>query len=1236
MNTVKITINGQEIITENNKTILEVVREHNIDDIPHLCYDPKLPPYGSCYLCVVEIEGLNKLVPSCCNPVSNGMVIHTDNERIRDSRKMALEFLLSNHYADCIGPCKQTCPAGVDIQGYIGLMSMGKYREAVRLIKKNNPLPLVCGRVCVRECEVSCRRNKVDEPLGIDYLKRYASDIDMEDPWTPEVPEKNGKKVAVVGGGPSGLTCAYYLILKGYDVTIFEKHERLGGMLLWGIPEYRLPKEVLAREIKWITDLGVKVKTGTSIGKDFTIDSLFKDGFNSIYLALGAQGANKMRVPEEDSTKEVISGIDFLYNSQFPGRVSIFGTVVVVGGGNTAIDAARTALRYGAKKVIILYRRTRQEMPANNMEIEAAIHEGIEIIFLSAPVKLVKEEGILKGIECIKMGLGEPDSSGRRRPVPVSGSEYVLDCDFVISAIGQQVELDGLEKDERLNITKWNTISTDMNSFETSIPGVFAGGDVATGPAVAIDAIAHGHMAAESIDEFLKTGKVTPVKKEFFSSKDVFGEISESEFTDYEKIKREIMPELPPEKRIKTFEEVELGYSPEQAEHEASRCLTCGCSALFDCKLKQYATEYNIDISKFIGEVRKYKVDGRHPFITLDPNKCISCGRCVRTCAQILNVSALGFVYRGFKSVVKPAMEKELLETGCINCGNCISACPTGAITEKSVLKKPGPWVTEKVPSICSFCSSGCNLTFNAVTEDIFSVENGEDTTHNRGYLCARGRFGYRYLLDKGRLLKPMVRHNGTLSESSWDEALDITAGKIKHIIHTYGPEAVAIFGSPKMSNEELYLLQKFARAGLKTNNVHTFTGMLNGIEQDSLDYSFGITASTATTDVLETSDVIVVINSDLTEENLIMELKIKEAVKKGVKLVVINSGDIHLTKYSNLWLDSRRGTNTVLLNGIMNELIEKGNIDKDFIKRENFEIFKQSINQFNLDYTSRITGVDKNNLLAFCELMRSKNVTVIYNIDSHKEKARGDLKAIGNLLMVTGKIGREKHLILVRDYCNSAGLPDMGFMPYYLPGYIKYGEREKIDNLSKKWNLNLHDIFKPVDLLKKMKNNEIKAALVFGENPLCEGKNIEYIRNLEFLMVHDYFITETAEKADIILPSSVYIETEGSFTACDGRIQKFNKIFNSKTGLENWQIIKRLAEKLNIELKYTSPDEIFNEIKEISTLDNKEKVFEDIGSCKIEEPDICEIDTHPFEVTRPEYLADEKYFRLIASACKR
>lgn len=260
---------------------------------------------------------------------------------------------------------------------------------------------------------------------------------------------------------------------------------------------------------------------------------------------------------------------------------------------------------------------------------------------------------------------------------------------------------------------------------------------------------------------------------------------------------------------------------------------------------------------------------------------------------------------------------------------------------------------------------------------------------------------------------------------------------------------------------------------------------------------------------------------------------------------------------------------------------------------------------------------------------MENENITIVYNIDSHKEKARGDLKAIGNLLMLTGRPGKDRQLLIVRDYCNSTGLMDMGFIPYYLPGCIKYGDREKIDVLSKKWNFNLHEIFKPVDLLKKMKNNEIKAALIFGENPLCEGNNLEFLKGLEFLMVQDYFLTETAEKADVILPSSGYIETEGTFTACDRRVQKFNKIFNSKTGLENWQVIKKLAEKLNIELKYSSPDDIFNEIKDINILYNKEKVFEDSVPYKVDEFSVYEVDTHPFNMNKREYLSGEEYFRL-------
>ena len=218
---LKITVNGKRYEADPGATILDVIRKYDIDDIPTLCHDPKLPPYGSCYLCVVEIEGLEKLVPSCSSPVAPGMVIHTKSDRITESRKTALELLLSNHYADCLGPCTLTCPAGVDVQGYIALESMGRHREAVKLIKEKNPLPLVCGRVCVRECESACRRNLVDDRVGIDYLKRYASDVDIEDPWIPEVPRRNGKKVAIVGGGPAGLTAAYFLTLKGYAPTIF-------------------------------------------------------------------------------------------------------------------------------------------------------------------------------------------------------------------------------------------------------------------------------------------------------------------------------------------------------------------------------------------------------------------------------------------------------------------------------------------------------------------------------------------------------------------------------------------------------------------------------------------------------------------------------------------------------------------------------------------------------------------------------------------------------------------------------------------------------------------------------------------------------------------------------------------------------------------------------------------------------------------------------------------------------
>ncbi len=1167
---LKIKINDKEYAANPGDTILDVIRRYDVDTIPTLCHDPKLPPYGSCYLCVVEVEGLAKLVPSCSSPVTPGMAVHTNNDRIAESRRTALELLLSNHYADCLGPCTQTCPAGVDVQGYIALMSMGRYRDAVRLIKEKNPLPAVCGRVCVRECETACRRNLVDDRVGIDYLKRYASDIDLQNPWVPELPPRNGKKVAVVGGGPAGLTAAYYLTLKGYAPTIFESLPKLGGMLRYGIPEYRLPKALLDREIKWITDLGVEVRTGAKLGRDFSLDSL-KQGYDAVFLALGAQKAKTMGVADEDKTQGVLGGVDFLGRMQSDKPPAIYGTVVVVGGGNTAVDAARTSLRIGAKKVIILYRRTISEMPAHPMEVEAAAEEGVEMTFLSAPVSIVAKDGKLQALRCNRMELGETDASGRRSPKPIADSEYDIPCDFVISAIGQDIDLGKIDADSGLKTTRAKAIVIDKESFATSIPGVFAGGDVATGPAVAIDAIAHGRAAALAIDRYIQTGKAGNGARPFVSRKDAFGEIPQSEFAQMKRIDKERMAEMAVGERVKGQAEVELGFTDAQVANETARCLECGCTAYFDCDLRKYATAFGVDISKFTGDTRKFKVDASHPLITLDPNKCINCGRCVRTCSEILRISALGFVNRGFKSVVKPSMEKSLLQTNCVSCGNCIAACPTGAITEKMPFRKPGPWAFEEKESVCTFCSVGCVLNYRVFGDGLFTVSNANGTSHNKGYLCPKGRFGYRYMMEKDRLLKPLIRKRGRWQEATWDEAIKYTGRRLKEVIASSGAKSVAAFASPKMKNEDLYLLQKFVRAGLKTNNIGSFSGLSNGIEKNGLDAMLGLTVSTATMDDLKAANVIIVINADPGQDNLIAELKIKAALKRGAKVVTVASSEIPLVKFSDLWIDSKRGANTALVNGICRSIIEKKREDAAFIagRTEGFEAFRKATAGFDAGLVSEITGVSRGRLASLFDLAGdpANNVVVVYGIDTLWDRSKNDLQAIGNYMMLTGRVAKPGNgIILLRDYANAQGLLDMGVDPRYLPGYVKPGDAKGIAALEKLWGVSLQDVFKPVDLRDAMEKDTIKALIVFGEDPLFAASKLKLTGGAEFMVVVDSFMTETAKQADVVLPAPLPIETDGTVTACDRRVQKTAGIFKPATGMENRQIVEALAKAMGVE----------------------------------------------------------------------
>ena len=1113
------------------------------------------------------------------------MAISTDNERIRESRKTALELLLSNHYADCLGPCTQTCPAGVDVQGYIALMSMGRYREAVKLIKEKNPLPLVCGRVCVRECESACRRNLVDDRVGIDYLKRYAADVDIENPWTPEVPKRNGKRVAVVGGGPAGLTCAYFLTLKGYGVTLFESSPRLGGMLRYGIPEYRLPKALLDREIKCITDLGVEVKTGVRLGSAFSLNALKEMGFDATFLALGAQKAKTMGLADEGQTEGIIGGADFLRAMQTADPPKIYGTVVVVGGGNTAIDAARTSLRVGADKVVILYRRTMKEMPAHQMEIDAAAEEGVEMRFLSAPLSIVSKNGRLEALRCNRMELGEPDASGRRSPVPLKGSEYDLPCAFVISAIGQDIDLGSIDEESGLAVTRQKAIKTDRASFATSIPGVFAGGDVITGPAVAIDAIAHGRQAASAIDEYVRTGRTTSPEREFISRKEAFGEIPESAFLEVPRIEKERMVELPAAQRIKGQAEVEVGFTEGQVVNETGRCLECGCAAYFYCDLRKYATLFGVDINKFAGDTRKHRIDGSHPLIALDPNKCINCGRCVRTCSEILKISALGFVYRGFKSVVKPSMEKPLLETTCISCGNCIAACPTGAITEKMPFRKPGPWAFKEVESLCTFCSLGCNLSYRVFHDGLFTVSNVNGASHNKGYLCTKGRFGYRYMLEKDRLLKPMIKQKGEWHESTWDEALAFTAKKLTAIAQASGADSIAVLASPTLTNEELYLLQKFVRTGLKTNNIGSFTNLVSDVERDGLDRMFGMTVSTATMDDLEKADVIMVVNADISEDHLIAGLKIKAAQKRGAKLVTVSSSEMPLVKSSDLWIDAKRGTTTALISGICEALIEKGLEQKRFIetRTEGFEAFKRSIAHLDQGLVAEMTGVKRERLQSLFDLVSDPktNVVVVYGIDSLWEKSKNDLQALGNLLMLSGRVGKPGNgMILLRDFANSQGLLDMGVDPGYLPGHIPANDARRTEELGNLWGVDLQSVFKPVDLKDAMEKDRIKGLIIFGEDPLSVTSNLKLTSGAEFMVVVDNFMTATASEAQVFLPASLPIETEGTFTACDRRVQRTTRVFAPRSGRENREILAALAEKMHIPLAPKKVRDIEKEIK--------------------------------------------------------
>ncbi len=1135
---VTLTIDGKKITADASMTILEAARQNGIK-IPALCYDPLLAPLENCRLCIVSIEGEEQFRASCGTPVKEGMTVVTDSDEIKATRKLLLDMLLDDHYGDCVPPCQITCPAHIDIQGYIALIREGKYLEAVRLIKEKNPMPATIGRVCPHTCEFACRRNLVDEALAINPLKRFASDVERKSGTRvlPKVPEESGKKVAIIGGGPAGLSAAYYLRSLGHGATIFESLEKLGGMLRYGIPEYRLPKAILDWEIDGILSLGVEVHTGKKWGKDFTIEDLKKQGFDAIFIGIGAWAVRKLGVEGED-LEGVISGVTFLKDVAAGKDVKVAERVAIIGGGNVAIDAARTCLRMGAKEVTIVYRRSRKEMPANPEEIDAAEHEGIKMHFLAAPVKLHGENGRLKKLEFVRMELGEPDASGRRRPIPIEGSETTIEVDQLITAIGQFPDLLSPEEDkymEKLGITRWKTFEADPETMYTGKEGIFVGGDIYHGPLTVITALADGRKAAYAIDRYFKGEDLKPPKEEFNISRGSFDSIDRSIFEIFPKQEREKMSELEVAERVKNFAEVELGLTEEQALEEAKRCLLCGCGAAYDCQFRTLLTEYEVASREQTQPRVDYKTLeelNTSEYIIVDPNKCIRCQRCVTVCTYYECADAIDFV------------DWPEINEKCVACGLCLDLCPTGALLEKIEGRVVDRIRWDEVKSVCTHCGCGCSLIFQTKGNRIVWIKGNDKDAFERNYTCKEGRFrSFDYLWKKERLENPMIRKGKRLTRTDWDSAFDWVVENLQKIKEKRIKDGFAVLGSAGFSNEANYLLQRLARNVFGTNNIDAVGLNCYADVVEMLGESLGVYGMPQPLSALEQAAVALVIGDVERCAPVVATALRRLSNHHGKELIVAEHRNTSLNKIADQMLNVKRGKASELLQGLTNIILTEGWYDDDFVNKNTsgLDKIKKQVSGYTPDVVERDTGISADVLKDVARLLsRVPQVSFVLPLD-YMEKFE-DLslwKSFLNLAIITGNVGRQAGGVFpLPAYANSQGALDMGLSPKFYPGYTLLSQVGSLKDvygsgIPKKTGMRLDRI------LENAKKGKIKALYLFGSPYFTQTVKelTAALKKVDFLVVQSPFPTHASKAASAVLPCSSLVEESGTITSMERRV---------------------------------------------------------------------------------------------------
>lgn len=1099
---ININIDGKEIQGYAGQTILELARENGIE-IPTLCHDERLKTYGACGICVVEVEGSNRLLRSCATEISPGMVVITDSERIQASRKMTLELLLSDHSGDCRPPCVKACPAQTDCQGYVGLIANGEYREALKLIKEQLPLPASIGLVCPHPCEEACRRQLVEEPIAIAALKTFAAEQDMynSNAFVPEKKTSTGKQVAIIGAGPAGLTAAHFLATEGHEVTIYEAMPQAGGMLRYGIPQYRLPKEILDQEIKLIEALGVKIKCNTKINQDISFDYI-RQNYDAVFIGIGAWKYTRIGCPGED-VEGVIGGIDFLREAALNGAVQIGDRVAVIGGGNTAMDAARTAVRLGAQEVMVLYRRTREEMPAEDIEIEEAEEEGVVFKFLLAPEEIIAEDGRATAIRCQKMQLGEPDSSGRRKPVPIEGAQEVIPVDTIIAAIGQQVDASDLPG---LQIDKWKCIDTNPSSLQTNLEGVFAGGDAVTGPGIAIEAIAQGKKAALAMIAYLN-GEAQPAVGSFTVER--IG-LTAEDFAGTAKAARVKVTHRDPAKRRNDFLEIAGRMTPEQARREAGRCLECGCMDYFECKLIKYAGEYQVDPRPIQGDKHPVLEHDDHPYIERDAAKCILCGLCVRICDELMGAGALGLVHRGFDTLVKPEFGRPLQDSTCISCGQCVSVCPTGALIERNPRLKNVPLQMNENSSHCSFCGLNCGQTISSRGEAVFKIVPSEGET-----LCAKGRFGFTGVTE--RLNSPLLKVADKLQEGTWEEALQFISKKSLAVKAKNEAGSIAVFASPSLTIEEAQLAASWQDL-LATDKLGSFSpdcgrGLANVL---------GDNLSTNSLDEINGTGLILMLGSF--NENQVLPARIRKAAGQGAEIIVISPETTLVDDIAQMKVCPPNST--TFIKEILASVIQQDSINKDFVYERS-----AGFEELSADLQAIKPGEEAQQIAS--AYAKAKKAMIL--VDGYSVSTAA-VELLADLAVLTGKIGSPRNgIIVINPGANAVGIWQAGFN------------------------------YDGTELLQGIQNGDIKAAFILGEDPVGAGViEASSLSKLEFLMVASPFATATTELADAVLPLSTPWENDGSYLTADGKVIDLKAVKPTPAGKNNVQIWSDLYHVLN------------------------------------------------------------------------